>query len=796
MAETPIRRVNRESLKNLRPEEIKRLEALSKIGKRINTPERFSEALKAVLETVVDTMEAERGALFLAAEGEQSLPVLELALDTTSAQEEQGFRYSSTVVEKVWNTLQPVVEFDTEDSDDLADRASIVTEGIRSVISVPLVGRQSKLGVLYLDTVITNAFTAADLQMLDVIADVASTALERARFFDALQSLNDQLEKRVEDRTSELESARLEAERATRAKSLFLAKMSHELRTPLNGILGLTEDLAQREDDPALRLQLQQVIQSARSLATLINGVLDFSKLESDQVVLDQHIFSPEEAVLASLANINYEVNRKGLDLQVWVDNAVPREVEGDSTRLKQILINLLSNAVKFTAKGHVRLIVAAPQKDWLLFSVTDSGVGIPPEKQGEVFKPFSQADASTTREYGGTGLGLSICQSLSILLGGRLTLQSEVGQGSRFVLEVPMRFVTDFLVPDYTGLSVWVSVPSAPQKQALVKALSGWGCQAAESMDKADLVVRKMGHGASARPSIVLLDPGQSSREESGEGARRHLMTPVTRTILVTAIEELLNPASSGESVPSSSQVEGPSPPEGSTILVVEDHEINRLVIKKMLEGWGYHCHLANDGDEALEMIELHKPRIILMDIEMPGRDGYAVAREVRASTGAEARVPILAVTAHLANDLRERCLASGMDDLLSKPISRPALAQRLVRWEEFLAGKCDRAAVRLGDFKELSGWPGCFLSPINSKLNTLAMLCASGQPDGIHESLLDLERFAFKAGLFDWGGRCVALPRPVNLQLSRDLIASFQQEWRALAPTLLGQPKSAAAT
>ncbi|MCA9780114.1 MAG: GAF domain-containing protein, partial [Candidatus Eremiobacteraeota bacterium] len=146
--------MNGDSLKNLRPEEIKRLEALSKIGKRINTPERFSEALRAVLETVVDTMEAERGALFLAADGE-SIPVLELALDTTSSDAVQGFRYSSTVVEKVWNTLQPVVEFDTEDSDDLADRASIVTEGIRSVISVPLVGRQSKLGVLYLDTVIT-----------------------------------------------------------------------------------------------------------------------------------------------------------------------------------------------------------------------------------------------------------------------------------------------------------------------------------------------------------------------------------------------------------------------------------------------------------------------------------------------------------------------------------------------------------------------------------------------------------------------------------------------------------------
>ena len=611
-----------ESLKNLRPEELKRLETLSKIGKRINTPEGFSEALKAVLESVVESMEAERGALFLATEG-RNVPVL--TLDTTSTKDGSSFRYSSTVVEKVWTTLKPVAEFDTEENEEMLELASIVSEGIRSVICVPLVGRQSKLGVLYLDTVLSNAFTAVDLQMLDVIADLASTALERARFFDALQSLNDELELRVHDRTAQLESARNEAERATRAKSLFLAKMSHELRTPLNGILGLTEDLAEREKDPALRLQLDQVIQSARSLATLINGVLDFSKLESDQVVLDEHLFSPEEAVLASVANVNYEANRKGLEVQVWVDGAVPCEVAGDSTRLKQILINLLSNAVKFTAQGHVRLLVSAPRKDLLMFDVTDTGVGIASDKQEEIFKPFSQADVSTTREFGGTGLGLSICQSLSALLGGRLSLQSEVGKGSRFVLEVPLRFETRFVPPDYTGLKVFVSVPSIPQKQALERALRGWGCVMVATMAEAQLVVRKMGTTSTNRPSIVLLDPGQAAREESGPGLRRHLMTPVTRSILVKALDELLNPAAEAQPLEPSRLEETPTPPQGSSILVVEDHEINRLVIQKMLKSWGYECHLANDGTEALEQFHQHRPRVVLMDIEMPGQDGYS---------------------------------------------------------------------------------------------------------------------------------------------------------------------------
>jgi signal transduction histidine kinase/ActR/RegA family two-component response regulator len=781
-----------ESLKNLRPEELKRLGALSKIGKRINTPERFSEALKAVLDAVVESMEASRGALFLA-EGPDSLPVLTLSMDTTSEDGGSAFRYSSTVVEKVWTTLKPVAEFDTEDNAEMSELASIVSEGIRSVICVPLVGRQSKLGLLYLDTVLSNAFTKVDLQMLDVIADLASTALERARFFDALQSLNDELELRVLDRTSQLEAARNEAERATRAKSLFLAKMSHELRTPLNGILGLTEDLAEREQDPALRLQLDQVIQSARSLATLINGVLDFSKLESDQVILDQHLFSPEEAVLAALANVNYEANRKGLEVQVWVDGAVPREVQGDSTRLKQILINLLSNAVKFTAEGHVRLLVSAPREDQLMFDVADSGVGIAQEKQEEIFKPFSQADASTTREFGGTGLGLSISQSLSTLLGGRLSLQSEVGKGSRFVLEVPLKFVTEFIPPDYSGLKIWIAVPSVPKKQALWRALRGWGCESAANIQSADIVIRQMGTAQTDRPSLVLLDPGQAAREESGPGVKRHLMTPVTRSILVTALEELLNPASGTETLEPSRLEETPVPPPGSSIVVVEDHEINRLVIKKMLEAWGYECHLANDGNEAVDQIHRHNPRIVLMDIEMPGRDGYSVAREIRAADGPEKDVPILAVTAHLADDLRERCLASGMDDLLGKPISRAKLAQRLIRWESYLEGEVPRAQGRFRDFPELLAWPGCFLSPINSKLSTLNALCTAGQTDGLDQALGDLEGLAFRAGLLSWGGACVALARPLDPTRVKELLTKFQQEWSALAPSLVGQTKSA---
>lgn len=775
-----------DTLKNLTPEDVRRLEVLSKIGKRFNTPERFSEALGAVLDAVIESLEAERGAVFLVEANSDKLRLAK-SRDTTEERSEESFRYSSTVVDKVWTTLEPLTEVDTLVNADLARRSSIQAEGIRSVICVPLVGGQSRLGVLYLDTRLSNAFTRADLQMLDVIADLASTALERARFFDALQALNEDLEARVQKRTAEAEAARLEAERATRAKSLFLAKMSHELRTPLNGVLGLTEDLASREKNPALRVQLQQIVQSARSLSTLINGVLDFSKLESDHVVLESHRFDPEEIVLSSIANINYEANQKGLELQVWIDPSVPSQVEGDSIRLAQILINLLSNAVKFTSEGYVRLLVSAPSDGKLAFSVADSGLGIPKEKQSEVFKPFSQADISTTREYGGTGLGLSICQALCRLFGSELILESQPGQGSRFTFEVSMKFLREFETPDFKGSKVWLSVPSQAQQLALEKVLTGWGCEISQDPKDAALSIVTLDCKSEVHSDRVveLVDPGQSiDEEENSNESKRHLLTPVTRSGLLRALADLFDSESPNDDL--DKEVE-PHPPQGAVALIVEDHEINRLVMKKMLESWGYDCHLACDGNEAIEMTERLHPHLILMDIEMPTKDGFSTTRKLRLSK-VGMKVPVIAVTAHLAPDLRERCLAAGMDDLLIKPILRRTVAERLCRWEAYLAGEIDYDQVRHKDFSELNDWPGRFLSPITSTLSTLtALVRTEGSAEQLDNNLKELETLSFSAGLSQWAVRCASLPRPLEHSSVAELIDQFQQEWRTLAPRLL---------
>ncbi len=776
----------KESLRNLKLEEVRRLEILSEIGKRINTPKRFSEALRELLDSVVESMEAERGALFLASEESAACPRLALFVDRSEESSSQEFRHSQTVVEKVWTEQTPLAEVDTAQNEMLAGRNSIVAEGIRSVICVPLKGRESTLGVLYLDNRLSAAFTQADLQMLDVISDLAATALERARFFEDLQKLNDDLEQRVVQRTAEATAARVEAELATKAKSLFLAKMSHELRTPLNGILGLTEDLAHREKNPALRLQLSQVVESARSLSTLINGVLDYSKLESEQVAIDCHSFLLEEAVLQSLSTISYQAAKKGLDLQVWIDQSCPLEIEGDSIKLKQILMNLLSNAVKFTAGGWVRLLVNSPRPGWLLFSVADSGIGIPAEKQADIFRPFSQADVSTTREYGGTGLGLSICRSLCQMMGGRLDLESKVGEGSRFSFQLPFRFLKGFEPPDFKGLTMALDISSPARKQALELVLGKWNCKVVGWEQNPQMVITEKIHNSVKCPAIILFHPSAAvDRSIAFRDDQRHLLKPVTRSILLRAIRELIKQKEESGAI---RIPEIPNPPTGSVILVAEDHEVNRMVVERMLESWGYQCVFADSGLEAEQLFAERKPRLVLMDIEMPGKDGFETTRIIRSlESQGGARVPIIAVTAHLAADLREKCLASGMDDILPKPLSRKLLGQRLYRWESVLKGQLTWKEARFRDFEELKDWPGKFLSHINSSLSTLHALSHQASTDSIREPLLKFERLVFSAGLFDWGARLVSLPQPTQPEDISRLIEDFRQEWRDLAPSLL---------
>ena len=783
------------SLKNLSLEDVQRLELLSKVGKRINTPDNFNDALQAILDSVVDSLEAERGALFLC-DADQA-PELILAVDRRPGRPGQ-FAYSKTVVDKVWRELEPVAVVDTQDSEDFAGVVSIQAQGIRSVMCVPMIGRQSTLGLLYLDNRLSDAFTGPDLQMLDVIADLAATALERARFFDALQSLNDSLEATVFERTREAEEARTEAERATEAKSLFLANMSHELRTPLNGVLGLTDDLLREEVTPSLRLRLEQVRYSAHSLSALVNGILDFSKIESGRVEVDNHSFSVEQVLKTLLATVVYSAQEKGLELIVSLSNQVPSEVEGDSTRLKQILINLLANAVKFTERGWVKLTVESPTPERLLFSVSDSGIGIPPEKQQVIFQPFSQADASTTRQFGGTGLGLSICHSLTELLGGELCLESQLEQGSRFYFEIPLKTIRPFRIPELAGVKVWVEDTGLLHREVLLTELKSWGMEVVSESSSCQVGIVSTADVGRHFPCLHLVSNDEMRHRKLHEGSTdRFTLRPVLREELAESLGGLLNHARPRASSPGPKVEEYavPCPPADSVMLVAEDHEINQLVTQRMVESWGYRCQFASSGLDVVRFFSERRPRLILMDIEMPGVDGYAATRQIR---GLEESVfngergefvPILAVTAHLAPDLRARCLEAGMDDLLGKPLSRSLLASRLILWEEVVEGRLDTVAARFVGHKEIADWPGRFLSEIHAALSTLSVVAERDEQVPKEQMVSRLERLAFAAGLTSWGARLVNWKTGRSRTPLNEIVANFLQEWKTLAPTLLNR-------
>jgi signal transduction histidine kinase/CheY-like chemotaxis protein len=787
--------VKARSLKNLTPEDVQRLELLSRVGKRINTPDNFNDALQAILDSVVDSLEAERGAIFLT--DLQSSPELILAVDR-SPDRPGEFAYSKTVVEKVWRELRPVAVVDAQGDEDFASVVSIQAQGIRSVMCVPMVGRQSTLGLIYLDNRLSNAFTGPDLQMLDIIADLAATALERTRFFEALQKLNDSLEATVYERTREAEEARTEAERATEAKSLFLANMSHELRTPLNGVLGLTEDLLRDETTPSLRLRLEQIGFSARSLSALVNGILDFSKLESGRVELDNHPFVLEAVLKTMLATVAYSAQEKGIELIVSLAPGVPHEVEGDSTRLKQILINLLANAVKFTEKGWVKLTVESPTPGQLLFAVSDSGIGIAPEKQQLIFEPFSQADASTTRQFGGTGLGLSICHSLTELLGGELRLESQLGQGSRFFFQIALKTIQPYRAPKLQGVRIWVDDCEPEHRGSLVDLLRSWGMQILEQPQGCQVGIASTSQVGRDFPCLYLVSNYEMRHQKlvDATSENKFMLRPVLREELAENLLYLLEERGP-EAVPvrpKAEEYEVPKPPAGAVMLVAEDHEINRLVTQRMVESWGYGSQFASSGAEVVRLFSERRYRLILMDIEMPGVDGYAATREIRGmellgNVADGDFIPIIAVTAHMAPDLRVRCLEAGMDDLLSKPLSRALLASRLVLWEQVLDGRLPRGLARLRGHKELSDWPGRFLSEVHAALSTLSIVAERDDQQAKELTAGRLERLAFAAGLTAWGARLVnwrtgRLSTPLT-----EIVAGFMQEWKSLAPTLLGR-------
>lgn len=520
---------------------------------------------------------------------------------------------------------------------------------------------------------------------------------------EAINTHNRTLEEQVSRRTAELRTAMEQAKAASQAKSEFLSTMSHELRTPLNAIVGMSGIVASEELTPELASHVKIIQSSSDTLLSIINQILDYSKIESGHLELESREFDLANCIEETMDMVSSVHWEKPVDFFTTIDPELPYMIKGDVTRLRQVMVNLLGNAAKFTNKGHVWIEAKlhespkGPKKDHIRISIHDTGIGIPADRIDKLFKTFSQVDSSTTREFGGTGLGLAITKKLVLAMGGEITVTSKEGAGSTFTIDLPVehvgkKTVAEALRPTDLEPNTTLSllIPFEPLHRSLSSLLEKWGLSLVSPSEPSRLAINSYFYNytsssssssksSSAEAALALVHPQKQERAKNG-----------MRSIGPLNLKDLRNFVSNADGKPNVVKTNVASnadlaklPDKDIRILLAEDNKVNQKVFQLLMKKAGYSIDIVNNGREAVAALHKTAYQIVFMDLQMPVMDGLEACESIRANT--ELVQPwIVGFTANVESDAAPTMREAGMDDYISKPAKSERIQEALTSYQK----------------------------------------------------------------------------------------------------------------